>query len=166
MKTKEIVLTVLVFMFFFLGCEDEDKNNQLVSGPEIEWISGGIQFTATYSGGVISSYYFHRSFNVLKESGEVTINIQVLNADSTMVSGTFNVENGMQYSLKVRGSKSESQVSSSGSKCLTVAFSSPNSLTTQEIQVGSYLVQSYNEWIGDTYYCPKSLIFGEISLLE
>lgn len=153
-------------MLFFLSCEDKENENQLDSGPEIEWISGGTTTTYTYSGGVISGYYFHRSFNVLKESGEVTVNIQVLNVDSTTVSGTFYVEKGKQYSLKIKGSKSESQLSSLGSKCLMVVFSSPNSLNSQEIQVDSYLVQSYNEWVGDTYYCPKSLIFGEINLLE
>ena len=41
MNKKEIVLSILVVMFFFFGCENEDNNNPLVSGPEIEWISGG-----------------------------------------------------------------------------------------------------------------------------
>ncbi len=162
MKTIKVILSALCFIFFFSGCE-ENSNNKLISGPEIEWISGGTTTTYTYSGGVISGYYFHRSFNVTKESGEVTINIQILNNDNTKVSGTFNVENGKQYSLKVKGSKSGSQVSSPGSNCLSVVFSSPNSLTTQEIKVGSYLVSSGGL---DTYYCPTSLIFGEISLLE
>ncbi|MBN2261187.1 MAG: hypothetical protein JW702_11615 [Clostridiales bacterium] len=162
MKTIKVVLTAIVFLFFFSGCEEKD-NIELISGPEIEWISGGTTTTYTYSGGVISGYYFHRSFSVLKESGEVIINIQILNDDNTKVSGTFNIENGKQYSLKVKGSKSGSQVSSPGSNCLTVVLSSPNSLTNQEIKVGSYLISSGGI---DTYYCPTSLIFGEISLSE
>ena len=166
MKTKINVLSILLFILILLSCEENGKDNGLESGPEIEWISGGTTTTYTYSGGAVSGYYFHRSFNVLKESGEVTISVQVLNVDSTMVSGTFNVEKDKQYSLKIKGNKSGSQVSNPGSNCLTVVFSSPNSLTNQEIQVNSYLVQSYNEWVGDTYYCPKSLVFGEINLLE
>ena len=163
MKAKEIVLSILVFMFFFLSCEDKDENNQLEPGPEIEWISGGTTTTYTYSGGVISGYYFYRSFNVLKESGEITLDIQVIDDNNTKITGTFNVENGKQYSLKVKGSISGSQGSSPGSKCLTVVFSSPNCLTNQEIKVDNYLVSSGGI---DTYYCPKTLIFGEMSLLE
>ncbi len=160
MKTKEIILSVLSVMFVCFGCE-KDNSNQLVPGPEIEWVSSGTAITYTYSAGVVSGYYFHRSFNVLNESGEVSIDVQVLNDDNTKVSGTFTVDKDTQYSLEVRGSKSSSQVSSPGETCLTVVFSSPNSLTKQEIRVDSYLVSG---GIGDTYYCPKSLTFGEISI--
>ena len=64
MKKIEAILSILVLFFFITGCEEKDNNN-LLSGPEVEWISGGTTTTYTYSGGVISGYYFHRSFNVL-----------------------------------------------------------------------------------------------------
>ena len=136
MKNSYLPCIFLVVVLFLHGCEEEE-NNQLVTGPEIEWISGGTTTTYTYSGGVISGYYFHRSFTVLKESGEVTIDIQVLSHNDTKVSGIFNVEKGMQYSIKVKGNRSGSTISSPGAKCLTVVFSSPNCLTTQEISVNS-----------------------------
>lgn len=150
----------MCLLFCFTACEE--KNNS-ISGPELEWISGGTSITYTYSGGVISGYNFHRSFNVTKESGELTVNVQISGDDNSKVSGTFNVENGKQYSLGVKGTKSGSHVSSPGSKCLTVVFSSPNSQTDQEIKVDSYLVSSGGI---DTYYCANSLVFGEISLSE
>lgn len=99
----------------------------------------------------------------MKESGEVTINVQVSNDDNTRISGTFNVNKGVTYSLKVKGSKSGSEVSSFGSNCLTIVFSSPNSLTTQEIKISSYPVSSGGI---DIYYCPKTLTLGKISLSE
>lgn len=166
MRTKEIVFSILVVMFFFFGCSKDESNtptgsNTLPSGPEIEWVSGGTTITYSYSGGVISGYGFHRSFIVLNESGEISINVQILNDDNTKVSHTFNVEKGIQYALKVNGSINGRQISSPGAGCLTVVFSSPNCPTTKEIRVGSYLVS-----IGgfDNYYCPKSLSFGTISI--
>lgn len=162
MKKSKLLSIILILSFFLIGCEDKD-NNQLVPGPEIEWISGGTTTTFTYSGGVLSGYNFYRSFIVLNESGEVTIEVQVENKNDTKVSETLNVETGMQYSIKVKGTKSGSSVSSPGGKCLTVIFSSPNSLTSQEISVNSYPVST---GIGDTYYCPSSFVFGEIGIVQ
>ena len=162
MKKSKLLSITLIIAFILIGCEDKD-NNQLVPGPEIEWISGGTTTTFTYSGGVLSGYNFYRSFIVLNESGDITIEVQVLNENDTKVSGTMNVEKGTQYSIKVKGSKSGSVGSSPVEKCLTVVFSSPNCLTNEEISVNSYPVSS---GIGDTYYCPSSLSFGEISIVE
>ena len=165
MKKIEIFISILLIIILLLGCKDDD-DNPFESGPEIEWISGGTTITYTYSGGVISGYNFYRSFNVINKSGEVSISVQVLNINDTKVTGKFNVEAGKQYSLKVSGSKKSSKVSSPGAKCLTVVFTSPNSSSKQEIQVTSYAVSSYNEWVGDTYYCPTSLTFSEINISE
>lgn len=152
-------ISVLVFIFF--GCDKD--NSGKISGPEIEWISGGTTTTYTYSGGVISGYYFHRSFDVLDKSGEVIIDVQVEDNKDTRVSTTMNVEAGSQYSIKVKGSKSGSQATSPGGKCLNVIFSSPNCHSTQTLSVASYVVST---GIGDTYYCPSSLVFGAIDLVE
>jgi len=160
MKLKLLYYFAIV-VFLSISCEDND--NKIVDGPEVEWVSGGTSTTYTYSGGVLSGYYFHRSFKVLNESGEVTIEVQVENKNDTKVSETFNVEQGMQYSLKVNGSKIGSTVSSPGGECLNVVFSSPSSRTTEEISVGSYSVST---GIGDTYYCPDSFNFGDINLVE
>jgi hypothetical protein len=162
MKKSKLLSITLIIAFFLTGCEDKD-NNQLVSGPEIEWISGGLTTSYTYSGGVLSGYYFNRSFHAINESGDVTIEVQVLNENETRVSGTLSVEKGMQYSIKVKGSISGSVGSSPVGKCLTVVFSSPNCLTREEISVNSYPVSS---GFGDSYYCPRSLSFGEISIVE
>lgn len=162
MKPQLVILSALCLFFFFSGCKNDD-NTKLVSGPEIEWISGGTTTTYSYSGGVISGYNFHRSFKVVNESGEVTIKVQVLDDDNSAVSATFTVEEGTEYALTVHASKSGSQSSNPGSKCLTVVFSSPNSLSDQEIKVDSYLVSSAGM---DLYYCPKTLSFGEIGLSE
>ena len=161
-ETMKTIFSILILMFLITGCEENDTNN-VISGPRIEWILGGTTTTYTYSGGVISGYYFYRSFNVLEESGEVTINVQVNDDDNTRVTASFNVEKDVTYSLKVKGSKTGSQASSPGSNCLKVVFSSPNSQATQEIKVGTYLISGGGI---DTYYCPASLIFGEINLVE
>ena len=163
MKTKKIIFLILVVIFFFYGCPKDtiepDQPVPLASGPEIEWISGGTTMTYRYMSGFLIGYNFHRSFIVSKESGEISIDIQILNNDTTKVSGTFNVEKDMQYALEVKGTMTGRKDSSPGVECLTVVFSSPNSLTTYEIMVPSFLTMSGGF---DFYYCPKSLIFGEI----
>jgi len=160
MKVQKSVFSTLVVILFFFGCEDKEKNEMY--GPEIEWISGGTTATYLYTSGHHIGYEFQRSFIVLNGSGEVSINVQILNVDSTKVSGTFEVEEGLQYAIKVPGYKTGT-VSSSGGKCMDVVFSSPNCLTTYEIGVWSYTV--FGEWV-DLDYCPKSLRFEEIVLSE
>jgi hypothetical protein len=166
MKKKEIIFSLLLIMFISLGCPDDTEIDSMQSGPEIEWISGGTVISYSYSGGVLSGFNFHRSFKVLNESGKVSVDVQVQGDKDSKVSGTFNVEKGKQYDLKVKGSKKSSKVSSPGNKCLTVVFSSPNCSSKQEIQISSYAVPSYNEWVGDTYYCPTAFTFGEIIISE
>lgn len=167
MKNKEIIFSILFIMFISLGCDDDDTDIDAVqSGPEIEWISGGIVISYSYSGGVVSGYNFKRSFTVLNESGKVSVDVQVQGDNESKVTGTFDVEKGRQYELKVKGIKKSSKVSSPGSKCLTVVFSSPNCPSKQEIQISSYSVPSYNEWVGDTYYCPTTFTFDELSISE
>jgi hypothetical protein len=152
---------LLILLLLSPGC-DKLGNNQ-ISGPEIEWITGGTSITYTYSAGVLSGYYFHRSFVVGDESGEVVIEVQVENDKDTRVTKTINAEAGFQYSVKVKGSRNGSQGSSPGAKCLNVVFSSPNCHTTQVIDVDSYLVSTGPV---DNYYCPTSLDFGEIELVD
>lgn len=129
--------------------------------PEIEWISGGTSITYTYSGGVISGYYFIRNFKVLDESGEVTINIKVKGKDNTRVSKNLSVESGIQYKVKTKGTRSGSRGASYDSDCFIIEFSSPNCLTKQEVKVSSYVVSAGGI---NTYYCPESLSLGEISI--
>jgi hypothetical protein len=160
MKMKGNILLGLFLIFILTSCPN------ITSGPEIEWISGGTSITYTYSGGSVSGYYFHRSFEVVGESGEVTIEVKIQDDESTLVSHTFQVEKGNQYSIKVKGNKDGSSMSSPGSNCLTVEFSSPNCRSTQEISIDSYLVPGYNDLIGDTYYCPDALSFEDIILSE
>jgi hypothetical protein len=167
MKIQRFCFFILFVIIFFNSCnDDDDDNNPSMSGPEIEWISGGLTTSYTYSGGVLSGYSFRRSFTVLNESGKVTIEVKVNTDDDARISSTFNVEKGKQYALKVDAGKKSPHATNPGAKCLTVVFSSPNCSTKQEIQVNSYVVSSYNEWVGDTYYCPSSLTFGEISISE
>lgn len=153
-------------MFISLGCPDDTEINSMESGPEIEWISGNIVISYSYSGGVVSGFNFQRSFKVLYESGKVSVDVQVLSDKDSKVTGTFDVEKGKQYEVKVQGIRKSSKASSPGAKCLTVVFSSPNCASKQEIQISSYPVSSYNEWVGDTYYCPATLAFGEINISE
>jgi hypothetical protein len=128
----------------------------VVSGPEIEWFLEGTIINYLYSNGIVTGFSFHPKFNVLKESGAVTINVHIVNDDNVKVSSTFNVEKGVTYSLSLRGIISAEEASPSpGSSCLTVEFSSPNSLTTQKITTHSYSVGNY------TYHCATSLDFGE-----
>jgi hypothetical protein len=166
MQKIEIIFSILFIMFISLGCPDDTEINSMESGPEIEWISGGNVISYSYSGGVLSGFNFQRSFKVLNKSGEVSVNVQVLSDNDSKVTGTFDVEKGKQYEVKVQGSRKSSKVSSPGTKCLTVVISSPNCASKQEIQISSYPVSSYNEWVGDTYYCPTTLAFGEISISE
>ncbi|MFC2121992.1 hypothetical protein ACFLTI_10405 [Bacteroidota bacterium] len=161
--SRKIVL--IIFILCLICCEDKDQDNQ-ISGPEIEWISGGTTITYSYISGILSGYFFHRSFNVLNASGEVTIDVQVEDDVDTKVSTTINVEKGNLYGVTVKGSIAGRHMSSPGTTCLNVVFSSPNSSKTQKISVDSYLVQSFNEYIPDYYYCANSLNFGEINLLD
>lgn len=161
LKSKRIFI-IFLFILTFICCEVD----KLGPGPEIEWISGDTTTTFQYSSGVLSGYSFYRSFNVVNNSGEISIEVQVMGENDTKVSGTFDVESDRQYSIKVTGSIKGRRLSSPGLNCLSVSFNSPNSLTNQEIQVESYFVQSFNELINDSYYCPVSLSFGEIILME
>ena len=163
MGTKKIMVLLCLSFFAFSSCEKEDNQDPPKTGPVVEWIAGGSTTTYTYSGGVISGYNFHRSFEVSQESGEVTIEIQVLGDDNTAVSSIFNVETGKLYNLKVHANRDGSQAAAPGTNCLTVVFSSPNSGADQEISVSSYLVSAGGF---DNYYCPESLIFEEIQIIE
>ena len=166
MKTLVWLCVSVLLLTLFNTCKEKKDDIGPVQGPVVEWISGGTTTTYSYSSGVLSGYYFFRRFKVLKESGEVTIHVQLVNNSATRVTGTFQVEKDKQYGLKVKGSKSGSTLSNPGGTCLTVEFSSPNSASTQKIVVDSYLVPAYNEWMSDQYYCPKSLSFGEITISE
>lgn len=166
MKTLVWLCTVVLLLTLFNTCKEKEDDIGPVQGPVVEWIKGGTTTTYSYSGGVLSAYYFHRSFKVLKESGEVTIHVQVADHSDTRVTAVFQVEKDKQYKLSVKASKSGSSTSSPGSNCMTVEFGSPNSSTTEKITVNSYLVPAYNEWMTDQYYCPMSLSFGEITISE
>jgi hypothetical protein len=163
MRTKLFFPVLCFALLAFAGCEKENNPGPPESGPLVEWITGGTTTTYTYSGGVISGYNFHRSFEVSRESGEVTIEVEVLGDSDTKVSATFNVVKDQQYDLKVHANKDGSQVASPGTSCLTVVFSSPQSGSDQEISVGSYLVSAGGF---DTYYCPESFLFEEIQMVE
>ncbi|NOZ46426.1 MAG: hypothetical protein GXO79_06550 [Chlorobi bacterium] len=157
------LLLFLCFLFFTFCSDDTNKNN--ITEPEIEWIAGGTTTTFSYSSGVVSGFTFHRQFNALA-SGDVNIDVQVKGDNETKVSGNYSIETGKKYNVSISASKSGSQLSNPGSTCLTIEFSSPNSVSKQDINVSSYLVPSYNEYVGDQYYCPKSLILGEVVISE
>lgn len=162
-----ISVLFITLLFSLSACDKEgDENNFSGEGPEISWITGGTSMTFSYSSGALSAYNLKRSFTVTGESGEVTINVQIEGRDDPKVSGTFNVEKGKTYGLSLRGGINGRQTSSPGTSCFNVVFSSPNSRTEQKLAIDSYLVQSFNEWIQDSYYCPKSLNFGEISISD
>jgi hypothetical protein len=150
-----------VFLLTLLGNCQKEEGIDSDSPVKIQWISGGTTITYTYSSGMLSGYYFYRGFEVSQGSGEVIVHIQVSNDNSSMITDTIEAGFGEEYHLKVHGSINGRQLSSPGSECMEIIFSSPQSGTTAEITVNSFMAN-----IGgiDNFYCPKEIVLGSITV--
>ena len=161
------IIPLLAICLILTSCESFNGDNGFSSnGPEIEWVEGGNTITNSYRSGTVTAYNFKRSVTVSKDSGEVEISLHKMGDKENVVSGTFVVEEGKQYKVSVQAGISGRRTVSGSESCFSVVFESPNCRKDYEIQVPSFYVPSYNEWMPDMDYCPESFSFGEVIISE
>jgi hypothetical protein len=136
------------------------------AGITLEWVNpgqGDIVSTYHYTNGVRSGQAFYQNFNVLNESGEISINIQESSINLTK-NTLFNVEKGKQYKLSVIINYTSQSGIETATKCQTFVFSSLNCTTTKEIYLYQVRVQVGGPYPYSYYACPGSLNIGDVSI--
>jgi hypothetical protein len=154
-----IVLTIL---FLFISCS-KDGNK---SGIEIQWVepgSGEVVSVFTYANGVASGQAFFQKFNVLNESGEISIVIKEPTLNLTKTS-TFTVEKNKQYKLTATINYTVQSGILTATKCQTFVFSSPTCSTTKEVNIYQVRVQVGGPVPFNFTVCPGSVAIGDVSI--
>jgi hypothetical protein len=142
-------------LLIFIAC---DKRSNIIgsgsnnSNIEIGWYdTAEVVIVYQYASGVLSGYYFEKTFKVLYNSGEVTLTANLLNDTLNKKTYTLAVEQGKKY-------KAVANVSINGasasivSPCATVVFNSPNSNSSYKFQ------------ISNNNGCPKSVTIVSLNV--
>jgi hypothetical protein len=136
----------------------------------IEWTEynpGQVTSVYHYSGGVLVGESLYRNFSVIDGSGEIPITVQDVEDNITKTT-VFSVEQGKNYTITLTMNFSNS---GTGTCPYTLIFSSLNCSTTASTSLTSipqrttiYLPPPSSPIYITTYYCPASLIIGDISI--
>lgn len=161
----KFTIMVIFICFFMVQCsKDEDDGTHVA--PKIEWIPSTTTTTYTYSGEVVSGYYFYTNFKVLNNSGEICIDASNEGANGTNCNTIIYVEEGKQYNVQVKGTRVGGTIAFKEDTCLSIVFCSINCMENYIIPVGSYFVPGDGVITEDGYNCANRINLSDIVLAE
>lgn len=165
MKTLKLIFAIIFIFFFIVQCS-KDEDDGVHVAPRIEWIPTDTTTTFTYTGGVVSGYYFFTDFEVLNNSGQICIDISNEGATGTGCNTTINVEQGKKYHVCVKGKPLGTTLAFEGEYCLSIVFCSINCAENYSIPVESFFVPGDQVITEDHYSCAQRINLSDISVTE